>query len=37
MMGRRRMHADIHRGNVLEILISNTKEGVGIVVLTSRK
>lgn len=31
------MRAVIHRGNLLKILISNTKEGVGIMVLTSRK
>jgi hypothetical protein len=36
MMERRGMHADVHRGNLLEILISNIKEGVGSVVLTSR-
>jgi hypothetical protein len=37
MMGRGGMRADIHRGNLLKILISNTKQGVGSVALTSRK
>jgi hypothetical protein len=31
------MHEDIHRGNLLEKLISNTKEGVENVSLTNRK
>jgi hypothetical protein len=31
------MHADIHRGNLLEKLIWNIKEGVGSVALTGRK
>jgi hypothetical protein len=34
MNGRRGMHADIHRGNLLKTLISNPKEGVGTVALT---